>query len=183
MNTQPAIDVPHGDEVTTEPQRLALEAMSQDLVCKLNAMVAEQERRAQEFAAQQHSLSSLPSFSVPEIQPPSLPQPTVTATAPLPKAARRVKARMEQPAPTPQPTYRNEPELPPVPQQRTQRQTRSAWDEQWQPHMDASKQPKLPKMPTIIRDTPAEKKESSVGAGTIATIIFVLFILIMRSCE
>ena len=180
MNTLPPIDVPHGDEVTTEPQRLALEAMSQDLVLKLNAMVAEQERRAQEFAAQQHSLSSLPSFSVPEIKPPTLPQPTVTATAPLPKATHGVKARMQQQAPAPQPTYQPEAELPPVPQPRTRQQTRTAWDAPGKPNQDAGKQYK---MPTIIRDTPAEKQESSVGAGTIATIIFVLFILIMRSCE
>lgn len=48
------------DFVTTEPQRKALEAMSRDLVDKLNIMVAEQEARAREFAAHQHSLSALP---------------------------------------------------------------------------------------------------------------------------
>ena len=41
MNQPGHIDIPHGNEVTTEPQRLALEAMSRDLVHKLNAMVAE----------------------------------------------------------------------------------------------------------------------------------------------
>ena len=46
MNQPGHIDIPHGNEVTTEPQRLALEAMSRDLVHKLNAMVAEQEQRA-----------------------------------------------------------------------------------------------------------------------------------------
>ena len=55
------------DQVTTEPQRQALEAMSEELVRKLNIMVAEQEARAREFAKHQHSLSSLPAQQQPQI--------------------------------------------------------------------------------------------------------------------
>lgn len=40
--------------VSTEAQRLALEAMSADLVHKLNLMIQEQETRAREFAAAHH---------------------------------------------------------------------------------------------------------------------------------
>lgn len=55
------------NQVTTEPQRQALEAMSEELVRKLNIMVAEQEARAREFAKHQHSLSSLPAQQQPQI--------------------------------------------------------------------------------------------------------------------
>ena len=56
------------NQVTTEPQRKALESMSEALVHKLNMMVAEQEARAREFANQQHSLSSLPTQHQPQLQ-------------------------------------------------------------------------------------------------------------------
>lgn len=46
--------------VSTDMQRRALEEMSQHLLNELNAMVEQQERRAREFAARTHSLSSLP---------------------------------------------------------------------------------------------------------------------------
>ena len=61
------------EQVTTEPQRLALEAMSNELVEKLHAMVEEQQQRAREFAAHQHSLSSLPSTHTPAVAPPPPP--------------------------------------------------------------------------------------------------------------
>lgn len=46
--------------VSTDMQRRALEEMSQHLLDELNTMVEQQERRAREFAARTHSLSSLP---------------------------------------------------------------------------------------------------------------------------
>lgn len=50
-----------GDETDgLESQRQVLADMSQTLLGRLNAMVAEQEQRAREFAARAHSLSSLP---------------------------------------------------------------------------------------------------------------------------
>lgn len=70
-------------EVSTESQRLALEAMSANLVHKLNAMISEQEARAHAFAAQHHS-------TLPTPQPLNLP-----VTQPQPAAA-----------PTPQPSAR-----------------------------------------------------------------------------
>lgn len=79
-------EAPPTEHVTTEPQRLALEAMSQDLVKKLNCMVAEQEARAREFAAHQHSLSSLP-VQTPPVAPTttiiSLNKSIITSTRPL----------------------------------------------------------------------------------------------------
>lgn len=41
--------------VSTEAQRQALEAMSQELICKLNIMIQEQEARARAFAAAHHT--------------------------------------------------------------------------------------------------------------------------------
>ena len=172
-----SIDIPHGDEVTTEPQRRALEAMSHDLVVKLNAMVAEQERRAQEFAAQQHSLSALPSFNLPEIAPPALPQQHTVPPAPAIVAEETAvygrKARLG----TPQ-AITNGPRLPQVPQSAPQRQSRTAWDTP-----EPSPRQKEYKMPTIIRETSAEKKENGIGAGTICIIIFILFVLVMHGCD
>lgn len=75
--------------VSTEAQRLALEAMSAQLVHKLNAMIAEQEERTRIFAEQHHTHIELP-------QPPG---PVTTApTAPLPKpppAPLQTSARQE----------------------------------------------------------------------------------------
>lgn len=48
------------NQVSTEPQRLALEAMSARLVHKLNAMISEQEERARRFAEQHHSTLPVP---------------------------------------------------------------------------------------------------------------------------
>lgn len=178
MNTNSPIDVPHGDEVTTEPQRLALEAMSNDLVRKLNAMVAEQEQRAREFAAQQHSLSSLPTLSVPEVAEPVISEIPVAAPqqtgikariAPQYRSEERVKT-----APPP-PTRK----LPEVPKAATNQEF-FRYNETRQVNTTSAREYK---MPTIIRDTGAEKKEGTIGAGTIATIIFILFILIMQGCE
>lgn len=55
--------------VSTEPQRQALDEMSQELLRKLNTMVEEQNERARQFASTEHSLSSKPmefDLSLPE---------------------------------------------------------------------------------------------------------------------
>lgn len=53
----------------SESQRKALEEMSQNLLTKLNLMVAEQEERAREFARSTHSLSALPQqVELPKVQ-------------------------------------------------------------------------------------------------------------------
>lgn len=181
MNQHHGIDIPHGEEVSTEPQRRALEAMSQDLVAKLNAMVAEQERRAQDFARQQHSLSSLPSQTLPEISAPALPEinvPNLPEQPLMPPPQQRtqgVKARMGEQTST------HAPALPPTPQAQSPRQqARNAWDYQWDTGNDKNNRHKTP---TIIRESGSEKKEGSIGAGTISVIIFIILVLIMHGCE
>lgn len=62
---------PEQPRVTTEPQRQALDAMSQALVEKLNRMVEEQHRRVEEFTRLEHSLSQRPmEFRMPESSAP-----------------------------------------------------------------------------------------------------------------
>ena len=70
------------ERVTTEPQRQALDAMSQELVNKLNIMVAEQEQRAREFAARQHSLSSLPQQTLPPVPSEPVPSSAIPSATP-----------------------------------------------------------------------------------------------------
>ena len=58
-------------QVSTEPQRLALDAMSRELVEKLNRMVEEQNQRVEAFTQLEHSLAQRPmQFTLPT-QPPS----------------------------------------------------------------------------------------------------------------
>ena len=38
-------------------------------------------------------------------------------------------------------------------------------------------------MPTVIRDTASDKKEGGLSAGTVLTIIVVLFIFILHGCD
>ncbi len=71
--------MPSPDEhetVSTEPQRQALDAMSHQLVENLNAMIREQNERAQRFAATQHSVSARPAQPpIQDIEPPPPPPP------------------------------------------------------------------------------------------------------------
>ncbi len=186
MNPPGHIDIPHGDEVTTEPQRLALEAMSHDLVVKLNMMVAEQEQRAHDFAAHQHSLSSLPAQMTPEltqVEMPKMPSlPEVQSEAPT--TTRGVKARMASPQTPPQPQSQqaspSAPQLPPMPTPQVHKK-----QAEWQPYgpqSQAERNSSPYRMPTIIRE-PKEKKEGTIGAGTISVIIFIILILLMHGCE
>ena len=75
---------PDEQHVSTESQRLALEAMSAQLVHKLNAMISEQEARARAFAEQHHSTLPIPQQTFTSI-PQAPPQPQVTPH-PLPEA-------------------------------------------------------------------------------------------------
>lgn len=81
--------------VSTESQRLALEAMSAQLVHKLNAMIREQEERARDFAELHHStlptpqqtFSDLPQVPPqPEVNQQSLPERVYSTPPPLPTA-------------------------------------------------------------------------------------------------
>lgn len=166
--------------MSTEPQRQALEAMSQDLVAKLNAMVAEQEQRAHEFALQQHSLSSLPTQTLPEISAPALPE--ISSVPPIQPSETSVQQqaqgvygrlyRQEAPSNT------NGPDLPQVPRavSHSRYQQRSA-----QQHTHNSSRDY--RMPTVIRDAASDKKEGGLSAGTVTIIIFVLFVFILHGCD
>ncbi len=87
--------------VSTEAQRLALEAMSAQLVHKLNSMIAEQEARTRAFAEQHHTLIGLP-----QIQTPVTTQENAGPRPKLPPAPRRTEATCsatEAPGPPPAP--------------------------------------------------------------------------------
>lgn len=90
-------------QVSTEPQRIALERMSAELVHKLNVMIAEQEERARRFAEQHHSTVPVPQNHTPTVTgftPPTVPAPTQAQTP----------AR-QRPLPPPPATRREEPRL------------------------------------------------------------------------
>lgn len=84
------------NQASTDSQRLALEAMSAQLVHKLNAMIREQEERARLFAEQHHA--TLPPHQQP-FEPISQPEP------PAPTMQPQNTARA-YPVPPPLPTAR-----------------------------------------------------------------------------
>ena len=91
----------HEQHVSTEAQRMALEAMSAQLVHKLNAMISEQEERARLFAAQHHSMLLVPqpiAPPAPVIQQPELHPTPVPSHIPVPP--RPPQPPKEKPAPT-----------------------------------------------------------------------------------
>ncbi|HIX19543.1 MAG TPA: hypothetical protein H9862_02940 [Candidatus Akkermansia intestinigallinarum] len=100
-------------QVSTEPQRLALDAMSRELVEKLNRMVEEQNQRVEAFTQLEHSLARTPmQFTLPT-QPPA---PTEPAAAPQqPAAAQPPQPQTSLPPTPPTPPTQPTPPLPPVP--------------------------------------------------------------------
>ncbi len=85
--------------VSTDAQRLALEAMSAQLVHKLNAMIAEQEERTRIFAEQHHTHIALPQNPEPVAIEPAAPLPE-PPPAPRPPSPRQEYTRRtkEEPA-------------------------------------------------------------------------------------
>lgn len=162
MNTQP--NDPQQQEVSTEPQRIALEQMSADLVHKLNLMIAEQEERVRVFAEQHHSQSPFPEQGHATL----LPEHPVTPTPdepeeeiPLPVAKKPLVAKFKAIARR---------TLPTVPADDTPRH--------YEPDRPAKRV--SPIQPT--RPASGEKEESKIGIGTIVTfIVIVLFLL--RACS
>ncbi len=153
MNQQPPS---HPDEsVTTEPQRLALEHMSAQLIHNLNVMIAEQEERVRIFAEQHHSPSPLPQHPAPE----KLPEPPSVAPVPEPEPAKPLVARFKAIA------RRNVPPL-----------VTSSPNEQPQP------QPRPIPVISTPRKTTESKEESSIGVGTIVTFI-VIILFLLRACS
>lgn len=100
---------PDEQHVSTEAQRQALEAMSADLVRKLNIMIQEQEQRAREFAATHHSLLPTPgsTFSIPQTPAPQQ-EPPMPTYAPVPPLATR-HAPVSSPAPSHQNSHHSTP--------------------------------------------------------------------------
>lgn len=95
--------------VSTEAQRQALEAMSNELVRKLNLMIQEQEQREREFAATHHS--TLPTPAAPHFSMPApVQEPPRQATPPAP-------APVYAPVIPPQPVTRKEPQTTPKKEQ------------------------------------------------------------------
>lgn len=153
MNQQPPS---HPDEsVTTEPQRLALERMSAQLIHNLNVMIAEQEERVRIFAEQHHSPSPLPQHPAPE----KLPEPPSVAPIPEPEPAKPLVAKFKAIA------RRNVPPL-----------VTSSPNEQPQP------QPRPIPVISTPRKTTESKEESSIGVGTIVTFI-VIILFLLRACS
>lgn len=153
MNQQPPS---HPDEsVTTEPQRLALERMSAQLIHNLNVMIAEQEERVRIFAEQHHSPSPLPQHPTPE----KLPEPPSVVPVPEPEPAKPLVARFKAIA------RRNVPPL-----------VTSSPNEQTQP------QPRPIPVISTPRKTTESKEESSIGVGTIVTFI-VIILFLLRACS
>ncbi len=137
----------HDERVSTEPQRRALDAMSEDLVRKLHAMVAEQEARARDFAAHQHTLSSLPQLQHP------FQQPAVPPTPQIPPHA------------SPASTITNGPRLPERKQPRKKAQQSYSPAPEWETEFTPPSAP------------PQQQKESGIGAGTIITGIIIFLII------
>ena len=146
-------------QVSTEPQRIALERMSAELVHKLNVMIAEQEERARIFAEQHHSQSPLPQSPAPEVI-----ADTKACLPPIPET--------EQPKPLVakfKAIARNIPK----PVTRTQ---------QTAPAEPQAKPDRFPVRNTPPRKAAEDKEESSIGIGTIITCILII-IFLLRACS
>ena len=88
-------DIPDIPEVSTEAQRQALDAMSEELVQKLNRMIEEQDARVREFAVQNPSLSALPATPGP-ITLPHQDQPHKPAQPKMPGVPKPAAVTTEQ---------------------------------------------------------------------------------------
>ena len=98
-----ASDIPDIPEVSTEAQRQALDAMSEELVQKLNRMIEEQDARVKEFAVQNPSLSSLPATPDPIVLPQVPQKPVVAKPAARPAEPVPVERPIQNP-PVPAPS-------------------------------------------------------------------------------
>ena len=167
-------DTPEIPEVSTEAQRQALDAMSEELVQKLNRMIEEQDARVKEFAVQNPSLSSLP----------ATPDPIA-----LPR-----QAAPKQPAQPRVPAMPAMPSVPPVPKPTavtpTVEEKLDEYDRQWArekreqpappqpPPVPAFNRPK-PKRQRQISPNPEEKQGPNIGSW----IFFIVVVLIiLRAC-
>ncbi len=150
------------NQVTTEPQRKALESMSEALVHKLNMMVVEQEARAREFANQQHSLSSLPTQHQPQLQT-NIPKPY---------------NNKQQAAYTP-PLSKQQPEFP---RYSTTQHAEAPREPQFSPTQHKDHRPRRQKQPTVIRQK-ENQPEEGISATAIIVILLILFSILSRTCS
>lgn len=152
--------------VSTEPQRLALEAMSAQLIHKLNAMIREQEDRARKFAEQHHSTLPVPQ--------PVNPQPVSNYFPPREERPEtRPATQRAAEIPAPQYTRVTPPPL----------ATRRKAQQEWESEPDFEPSPRLKLQQASPRKkTATEKEEGNIGVGM---IIFALvgIIMLLRSCS
>lgn len=104
-------NTPNEQEVSTETQRQALDAMSGELLDKLNRMIEEQNARVQDFATQYPQAAApapepvtyrAPQPEPPAAQPAAQPRPTHSVTPPpaaTPRAATPPPVRPQQHTP------------------------------------------------------------------------------------
>ncbi|MBR5879913.1 MAG: hypothetical protein IKY91_10170 [Akkermansia sp.] len=149
--------------VSTEAQRLALEAMSAQLVHKLNAMISEQEERVRVFSEQHHSTLPVPQVPKPEVSSQVLPQVEQTPQVALP--------------PTPYPAPEKAKVTPPPPA--TRRPAKN--DRQHDYTTPANPEQKSLRIGPK-KNTATEQEEGNIGIGM---IIFALvgIILLLRACS
>ena len=149
--------------VSTDSQRLALEAMSAQLVHKLNAMIREQEERVRIFSEQHHSTLPVPqvpkpeltSYTTPQV---SLPQPTAAQVSTHRPAS--LRANVTPPPPASRKTARND------------------WRLNYPDPANAEQKP----LQTVPKNNTAQKQEdSNIGIGM---IIFAMvgIIMLLRAC-
>ncbi len=170
MDTQEEELVP---EVSTEPQRRALDEMSRQLVERLNAMVHEQNERAEHFAATQHSLSALPNqqIELPGVPGLDLPETAIPDFAPAPEYSPK-----PAPLPTVPPAQKGKKEHKAPPPLTTQRKEPQEFFNK--PLRERKKQDRKP-VPALPDGQKSE--ESGCGSGTVITLIIIVLI-ILRAC-
>ncbi len=156
---------PHRPDVSTEPQRQALDEMSRQLVERLNDMVREQRARVERFAATQHSLSSLPGLPELPEAPPLLPEPE-EALPPHPEAETSAQPRAAK-------AKRISIPLP-----------RAARPKKPQ-NFDAVPAPERPSwLDRLPHASNKEGRQEESGCGTIPTLVaIIIFIILARSCS
>ena len=162
-------DTPEIPEVSTEAQRQALDAMSEELVQKLNRMIEEQDARVKEFAVQNPSLSSLP--ATPE--PIALPR----QAAPKQPAQPRVPAMPSVPKPSSAVTPTVEEKLDEYDRQWA-REKREQTAPPQPPPVPAFNRPK-PKRQRQISPNPEEKQGPNIGSWV---FLIVVVLIILRAC-
>lgn len=167
------------EEVSTEPQRRALEEMSQALLGRLDEMLAEQARRSAEFAERTHSLSHLP-----ELTPPVKPgEPVGSSAAYEPLAAPKPQPISgEAFAKPPTPPAIDEPAAPgrkvtPPPASSLKKAVKKAEkfinDSDWNGGFAQS-----------FKSSPEKSKEQESGFG-VGAVVFVIFVIVffLRACQ